>query len=299
MSSPSGNQGRISQLIREERTVVDPDLDQNLQLLQLTSLYENVDLSENSPSRFRSDSEDNTSIDSSNPDSPSSPSFFKYRPSNICISQSQSSDLRTSMFHRSSFPLSRKRKSDVFFADDIDRISVIRSMSRSISPRSISPIGECRSAPQSPLCLSATWDPTGIRRPHSSKSTSHDRDSLSSSCHSSPYNSTECLIQPPRLNISVSYDNHEINEIENVQKLTPNSNETFVFPDKTQKEEQMPISSSFNQLQIFQSRRLSTGRMKLHKKCLKLRKSLTPDNSPLINNDEPAQTNVAKRRKIE
>eukprot|EP00800_Vazella_pourtalesii_P012129 TRINITY_DN28830_c0_g1_i1.p1 TRINITY_DN28830_c0_g1~~TRINITY_DN28830_c0_g1_i1.p1 ORF type:complete len:301 (+),score=44.28 TRINITY_DN28830_c0_g1_i1:104-1006(+) len=240
MHSPSGSQARISQLIREERTV-DPDNDQKLSLMQLTSMYESFELGEGLLSRNRFDSEETASMDSSNPASPSSPNPLKSRPSKI--------NLQHTNLQKTSYILDRKRKSEILYEDDLDRISALRGTGRCLSPhlspRSLSPMGECRSAPQSPLCRSANWYPSpscnSLKRPQSTKSMP-ERDSLSGSNISisspSPYNSTESLIQPPKLAIPSYYQSESLSVSSgSPNAFTPSTNETFVYPDRPFPEE--------------------------------------------------------------
>ena len=252
MHSPSGSQARISQLIREERTV-DPDNDQKLCLMQLTSMYETIELGEGLLSRNRFDSEETASIDSSNPASPSSPNPIKSRPSKI--------NLQHTNLQKTSYILDRKRKSENLYEDDLDRISALRGTGRCLSPhlspRSLSPMGECRSAPQSPLCRSANWYPSpsynSLKRPHSTKSMP-ERDSLSGSNISisspSPYNSTESLIQPPKLAIPSYYQSESISVSSgSPNAFTPTTSETFVYPDRPLPEEIKEIAVVIPQTQ--------------------------------------------------
>ena len=289
MHSPSGTQGRISQLIREERTN-DPDNDPNLHLLQLTSLYETIELS--SMNRIRFDSEETASIDSSNPESPSSPNPFKSRPSNIYI-HIPNSNLRHTPLQRTSFIPDRKRKSENICDDYLDRISALRNITRSISPchlspRSISPMGECRSAPQSPLCRSANWEP----RPQSSLSGSN----LSISSPSS-YTSSEYFIHPPKLAIPPQYQTESISS-GSPNTFTPNTNNTFIYPDRPMSEEVTEVSTVRSEpRQLRTKKRLLSGRFPRNK-CIRIRRSDTVNlDSNRVN--ECTQSNSIKKRKLE
>ena len=308
MQSPSGSQGRISQLIREERTV-DPDYDPNLHLLQLTSLCETFELGENSLNRIRFDSEETASIDSSNPGSPSSPNPFKSRPSNIYI-HIPNSNLRHTPLQRTSFIPDRKRKSENICDDYLDRFSALRNITRSISPchmspRSISPMGECRSAPQSPLCRSANWEPSPnlsslLKRPPSSKSIT-ERESLSGSNLSisspSSYTSSECLIHPPKLVIPSQYQTESISS-GSPNTFTPTTNETFVYPDRPMSEEVTEIPAvRADSRQLRNKRKLLPGRFPRNK-CIRIRKSETVnlESNPV---NEWTHSNSIKKRKLE
>ena len=299
MQSPSGTQGRISQLIREDRTI-DPDNDPNFHLFHLTSLCETIDLRENPVNRIRFDSEETASIDSSQPGSPSSPGPFKSRPSNIYI-HIPNSNLRHTPLQRTSFIPDRKRKSENISEDYMDRISALRNITRSISPchmspRSISPMGECMSAPQSPLCRPAYWEP----RPQSSKSI-HERDSLSGSNLSisspSSYASSECLIHPPKLVIPPHYQTESISS-GSPNPFTPSTSNTFIYPDRPLPEEVTEESIERSEpRQLRPKKRLLPGRLPRNR-GIRSRKSQTVNLEQKLTN-ECTQPNSIKKRKLE
>ncbi|KAI6649754.1 hypothetical protein LOD99_6543 [Oopsacas minuta] len=307
MHSPSGSQARISQLIREERTS-DPDADQNLHVMHLASLCETFDLGEGSLNRIRIDSEETASIDSSNPGSPSSPNPFKSRPSNIYI-HIPKSNLRHTPLQRTSCIPDRKRKSENLYEEDLDRISALRGITRSISPchlspRSLSPMGECRSAPQSPLCRSANWYPSpscsSLKRPQSTKSIT-ERESLSGSNISisspSPYNSTENLIQPAKLIIPSHYQTESTSiSSGSPNTFTPSTNDTFVYPDRPLPEESKEIPAITYEPRTLRNRK-RLERFPKHK-YIRMRGSQTVnlESNPSI---ETTQYTPIKKRKLE
>ena len=299
MHSPSGSQARISQLIREERTV-DPDNDSNVSLMQLTSFVETFELGEGPLSRNRFDSEETASIDSSNPASPSSPNPPKSRPSEI--------NLRHTNLQKTSFLLDRKRKSENIFEDDFQpRISALRGTGRCLSPhlspRSLSPMGECRSAPQSPLCRSANWYPSpsynSLKRPHSTKSMP-ERDSLSGSNISisspSPYNSMESLIQPAKLTIPAYYQSESLSVSSgSPNAFTPSTNETFVYPDRPFPEEikEIPVVIPQPQNRTLRNRRRFE---RFPKNKLRIRGSQTINNQSYSVTETTNSSSIKKRR---